>query len=153
MSFDGIPNADYDNWKMSDGPTQSLPLANNASPSVQDKLYRKLLTAKRLLVVNLKHLKNELEWAKGNDLDGLATEFREIKKSFADYKTRVNDNICEPEINSQLLSDEEDLFNRCLQLHYGTMSDELCDSLRDCSIETNLGPEDSVSQVLVVRAQ
>ena len=67
-------------------------------PLVQDKLYRKLLTAKRVLVVNLKHLKNELEW---NDLDDLATEFQEIKKSFADYKTRVNDNICDPQINYQ----------------------------------------------------
>ena len=37
------------------------------SDSVEDKLYRKLLTAKRLLVVNLKHLINELEWAKGNE--------------------------------------------------------------------------------------
>ena len=35
-------------------------------------MYRKLLTAKRLLEVNLKHLKNELEWAKGNDFDDLA---------------------------------------------------------------------------------
>ena len=68
-------------------------------------MYRKLLTAKRLLVVNLKHLINELEWAKGNDLDDLATEFQEIKKSFADYKTRINDNICDQEIKAQLVSD------------------------------------------------
>ena len=60
----GIPDAGNDG-KMSDGLTPSLPYANNASPSVQDKLYRKLLTTKRLQVVNLKHLKNELAWAKG----------------------------------------------------------------------------------------
>ena len=93
MSSVGTPNAGNDDGKMSDGLTLSLPHANNASPLVQDKLYRKLLTAKRLLVVNLKHVKNELAWAKGNDLDDLATEFQEIKTSFADYKTRVNDNI------------------------------------------------------------
>ena len=80
MSSVGTPNAGNDNGKMSDGPTPSLPHANNAPPFVQDKLYRKLLTAKRVLEVNLKHLKNELKWAKDNDLDNLATEFREIKK-------------------------------------------------------------------------
>ena len=65
MSSVGIPDAGDDDGKMSDGLTPSLPYANNASPSVQDKLYIKLLTTKRLLIVNLKHLKNELEWAKG----------------------------------------------------------------------------------------
>ena len=41
----------------------------------------------------------------------------------------------------------EDLFNRCLQSHDDTMSDELCDPLKDCPPETDLGLEDSVSQV------
>ena len=59
MSFVGIHNVGNDNGKMSDGLTPSLPHVNNAFPSVQDKLNRKLLTAKRLLAVNLKHLKNE----------------------------------------------------------------------------------------------
>ena len=69
ISSVGTPNAGNDDGKMSDGLILSLPHANNAPPSVQDKLYRKLLTAKRLLVVNLKHVKNELAWANGNDLD------------------------------------------------------------------------------------
>ena len=56
-------------------------------------------------MINLKHLINELEWAKGNDPDDLATEFQEIKKSFADYKTRINDNICDLEIKAQLVID------------------------------------------------
>ena len=75
MSSIGTPNAGNNDGKISDGLTPSLPHANNAFPSVQDKLYCELLTAKRLLVINLKHLKNELEWAKGNDLDDFATEF------------------------------------------------------------------------------
>ena len=79
MSFVEIPIASNDNRKMSDGLAPFLPHANNAFPSVQNKSYRKLLTAKRVLVVHQKHLKNELEWAKGNDLDDLATEFQEIK--------------------------------------------------------------------------
>ena len=66
------------------------------------------------MVVNLKYLKNELEWAKGNDLDDLATEFLKLKKSFAYCKTRVNEKICDPEIRAQLFSGVEDLFNRCL---------------------------------------
>ena len=61
MSFVGIPNAGDDNRKIFDELTPSSPHANNASPSVQDKLYRKLLTVKRVLAVNLKHLKNKLE--------------------------------------------------------------------------------------------
>ena len=81
---------------MSDGLALSLPHANNAFPLVQDKFYRKLLNTKRVLVVNLKHLKNKLEWAKSNDLNDLPTEFQKTKKSFADYKTRVNDDICDP---------------------------------------------------------
>ena len=116
-------------------------------PLVRDKLYRKLLTAKIVLVVNLKCLKNELEWAKGNDLDDLATEFQEIKKSFADYKTRVNDNICDAEIKAQLFSGVEDLFNWCMQSQNNIVSDALCNPFKDCPPETDLGLENSVSQV------
>ena len=70
--------------------------------SFQDKLYRKLLTAKKVLVVSMKHLENELEWDKGNDLDDLAIRFQKVKLSFADNKTRVN-SICELEMKAQLL--------------------------------------------------
>ena len=45
MSSVGTPNAGNDNGKISDRLTLSLPHVNNASPLVQDKLYRKLLTA------------------------------------------------------------------------------------------------------------
>ena len=49
---------------------------------------------------------------------------------------------------AQLLSDVEDLLNRCLRLHDGgTTSDALRDPFKDCPPETDLGPEDSVSQV------
>ena len=58
MSSVGTPNAGNDNGKICGGLTPSLPHANNAFPLVQD-LYRKLLTAKRVLAVNLKHLKNK----------------------------------------------------------------------------------------------
>ena len=50
-------------------------------------------------------------------------------------------------IKAQLLSDVEDLFNRCLKLHDGTMSDALRDPFKDCPPETDLGLKDSVSQV------
>ena len=126
MSFVVNPDTGNDKEKTSDGPTPSLPHANNVSPSVQDKLYCKLLTSKRALVVHIKHLKNELEWAKGNDLDDLATQFQEVRISFAGYKTRVNENICDPEIAAQPPNDAEDLFSRCLGLHDITMGDALC---------------------------
>ena len=88
-----------------------------------------------------------MKWAKGNSLDDLATEFQEIKKAFADYKTRVNNNICKAEIKAQLFSGVEDLFNPCMELQNNIMSDALCDPFKDCPPETDLGLEDSVSQV------
>ena len=59
----------------------------------------------------------------------------------------VQCNKCDPEIKEQLLSDVEDLFDRCLQLYDNTTSNALCDPLKDCPPETDLGREDSVSQV------
>ena len=41
----------------------------------------------------------------------------------------------------------EDLFDRCLQSHNNTTSDALCNPFKDCLPETDLFPEDSVSQV------
>ena len=61
MSSILIPNAGNDKGKTSDGFTSSLPHANNASPSDQDNFYCTLLTATRVLVVNMKHIKNELK--------------------------------------------------------------------------------------------
>ena len=57
----GIPNAGNDKEKASDRLTSSSPHANNVSSLVKDKLYRKLLTAKRLLVVTIKQLENKLK--------------------------------------------------------------------------------------------
>ena len=69
-----------------------------------------------------------------------------LKKFFADYKTRVNDNICHPEIKAQL-SKVQDLFNRCQQSHDNTLSDALCDPLKNCPPETDMGPKNSVFQI------
>ena len=49
--------------------------------------------------------------------------------------------------NVQLLSEVEDLFSRCLQLHDSTMSDVLCDRFRNFPPEIDLGAEDRVSQI------
>ena len=64
-----------------------------------------------------------------------------------DYKVRVYDNICDPEVKTQLLDDVEDLLSRCRKLHDNTKSDALCDPIKNCPFETELGPEDSVSPV------
>ena len=99
-----------------------------------------------MLIVNIKHLENESEWAEANDLDDLATRFQEVKLSFADYKTRVNNNICDPYMKAQLLNEVEDLLNRCLRLYDITMGDAPNDPVKDCPLVTDLGREDSVSQ-------
>ena len=54
-SFVGIPKASNVPKKYLIG-LLSLPHANNVSLLVKNNLYRKLLTARRVLVVNLKHL-------------------------------------------------------------------------------------------------
>ena len=41
--------------------------ANHVSLAVQDKLYYKLMTAERVLVVNIKNLENESKRAQGNE--------------------------------------------------------------------------------------
>ena len=74
--------------------------ANNVFPSVRNKLYRTRLTAKRVLVVNIKRFENELELAKANELENFAIQSQEIKTSFAEYKTRVDNDICDPEIKA-----------------------------------------------------
>ena len=100
---------------MSDGLAPSLPHANNESSSVQNKLYRKLLTAKRLLVVNLK------QWAKGNDLDNLATEFPEIKKFLRITKLALMITYATPRLKRNYLGMWKTCFIRCLRLHDGTI--------------------------------
>ena len=116
-------------------------------PSVQDKLFRQLLTAKTVLIVYAKHLEDELEWAIRNNLDDLATQLQEAKIFFADYKTCVNFNICELKTKTQLLNNVEDLLDRCRELHDNTMGDALSDPVKDRPFETELKPKDSVPQV------
>ena len=52
-----------------------------------------------------------------------------------------------PEIKKQLLNDVKDFLNRCRELHDNTIGDALCDLVKDRPPETDLGLEDSVSQV------
>ena len=71
-----------------------------------------------------------------------------MKISFADYKTRVNinNNEGDPEVMALLLNNQEDLLSRCRELH-NSMGDAMRDPFKDSPSETDLSPEDSVSQV------
>ena len=79
MTSIGTPYAGNDSGKISDGPTPSLPHANSASPLVQNKLYCKLLTAKRVLVINLKHPKTNWNGLKTMTLSILRQSSKKLK--------------------------------------------------------------------------
>ena len=55
--------------------------------------------------------------------------------------------MCHPEIKAQLLNDVEDLLKRCRGMHNSTMDDALSDPVKACQPETELSPEDSISQI------
>ena len=107
--------------------------------------YRKLLTARRLLIVNLRYLKTNQDVVKVMTLMILRQSFKKLKNLLRNIKLALM--ITYATQKAQLLSDVEDLFSRCLQLHDSTMSDALCNRFKDCPPETDLGLEENVSQI------
>ena len=67
-----------------------------------------------------------------NNNNILRQSSKKFKNPLRIIKIRINDNICESQIKAQLLSDVEDLLNRCLRLHDGIMSDALSNPFTDC---------------------
>ena len=66
---------------------------------------RKLLTAKRLLIVNMKTLITSLKAASASQLSDLVMQFEDIESSIGDFKERANNNVLDPNYVSHLLEE------------------------------------------------
>jgi len=81
------------------------------TPEINAKSYkdvnwdRKLLTAKRLLILDMRTLVNNFGWASESELSELVSQFDDIKKSVADFKELVEANVSDDTI-SALYKDE-----------------------------------------------
>ena len=134
------PDNDQESFK-SAGP-QSL----GTVPHAQENWGRKLLTTKRLLLVELKQLTNQLGWATRKEIDDLMTGFKEAESSFQDFKSKINKNITECDLKPQLLNEVVDQFETCREAFQAAMHRLFRGSDENDELP-EVEPEDSVSQV------
>ena len=107
---------------------------------------RKLLTAKRLLIVNMKTLITSLRAASASQLSDLVMQFEDIESSIGDFKERAHNNVLDPNYVSHLLEEINFHFEQCRKsLHDATR--RAIDILNENEFYDDLEPEDSVSQV------
>ena len=132
----------------------SLSILNDSSSPAQEeqRWRRKLLTQKRVLSLNLQQLESNLKRAKPDDLYDLETQFQDLNSIFSNYISDVKDNISTKEIREELITDITTKFDQCCLSHTTTMRNLLgereCDPVEHCSsIDHEIGPEDSASQV------
>ena len=138
MSY--APDNDQESFK-SAGP-QSL----GTVPPAQENWGRKLLTTKRLLLVELKQLTNQLGWATRKEIDDLMTGFKEAESSFQYFKSKINKNITECDLKPQLLDEVLDQFETCREAYQAAMHRLFRGSDENDDLP-EVEPEDSVSQV------
>ena len=86
-------------------------LDTNSTSGTGTNWSRKLLTAKRSLIVNIKALITNLRVASASQLSDLVTQFEDIESSVGDFKARAY-NIRDPNV-SQLLEEVEFYFEKC----------------------------------------
>ena len=105
---------------------------------------RKLLTAKRLLIVNMKTLITSLRTASASQLSDLVMQFEVIKSSIGDFKERANNNVLDPNYVSHLLKEINFHFEQCRK-----SPDDATRRTIDIpnKFDGDLEPDDSVSQV------
>ena len=107
---------------------------------------RKLLTAKRLLIVNMKTLKTSLKAASASQLSDLVMQFEDIESSIGDFKERANNNVLDPNYVSHLLEEINFYFEQCRK-SLDDATRRAIDIPNENEFDDDLGPEDSVSQV------
>ena len=90
-------------------------------PPAQENWGCKLLTTKRLLLVELKQLTNQLGWATRKEIDDLMTGFKEAESSFQYFKSKINKNITECDLKPQLLDEVVDQFEICREAYQAAM--------------------------------
>ena len=107
---------------------------------------RKLLTAKRLLIVNIKALITSLKAASASQLSDLVMQFEDIESSIGDFKERVNNNVLDPNYVSHLLEEINFHFEQCRK-SLDDATRRAIDIPNENEFDDDLKPEDSVSQV------
>ena len=86
----------------------------------------KLLPAKRLLKLNLKHLGKGLKWAKAGDIPELTAHVAEIKCSFDDYTSQVCSNISDPSLRRDLIDELATKLEQCCSSHETAIIGKQC---------------------------
>ena len=107
---------------------------------------RKLLTAKRLLIVNIKTLITSLKAASASQLSDLVMQFEDIESSIGDFKERANNNVLDPNYVSHLLEEINFYFEQCRK-SLDDATRRAIDIPNENEFDDDLEPEDSVSQV------
>ena len=107
---------------------------------------RKLLTAKRLLIVIMKTLIASLRAASASQLSDLVMQFEDIESSVADFEERANNNVLDPNYVSHLLEKINFHFEQCRKSLDDTTRRAI-DIPKENEFDDDLEPEDSASQV------
>ena len=80
--------------------------------SLQKSTYRKLLTVKRQVIVNMKYLNNKLQNVKKSELINVTSSFNEIESSFNKFQVKLN-NITDSKLVRELYEGTADLYEKC----------------------------------------
>ena len=106
--------------------------------------YRKLLSQKRRLVVELKQLCDKLRCAQKLESDTLLSEFDQIQTNYIEFKDNL-DRLNDSELVSELIDGIADLYERCCGLNEDMKSTFFNDPKEGGGDELN--PSDSASQI------
>ena len=96
--------------------------------------------------MELKQLTNQLGWATRKEIDDLMTGFKEAESSFQYFKSKINKNITECDLKSQLLDEVLDQFETSREAYQAAMHRLFRGSDENDELP-EVEPEDSVSQV------
>ena len=77
---------ELENLYLGEDPGCSFAVAHGDDLSLQKGSYRKLLTVKRQLMVNMKYLHDKLPSVKKSELINVTSNFNEIESSYNEFK-------------------------------------------------------------------
>ena len=132
------------------GPNSPLP-RTSSSKSLERKdknSYRKLLSSKRQLFLQIQNLENILGRVTPEKMWDLATQFREVEILFIDFKTRTNSNISDSKAKAELLEEVDVRFKCCHDLYENAMRNGLGGDPDVENAEAELNAEDSCTPEL-----
>ena len=133
--------AELENLHLGGNPGCSSAVTHDDDFSLQKGTYRKLLSIKRQLMVNMKYLNDKLQNMKKSEL----TNFNEIESSYNEFQVRLS-NITDCELVSELYEGTADFYEKCC-LSYDNYKNRTSDSNSKAKYGFDvLDATDSVSQ-------